>query len=811
MPQQSHAPELLSPAGGPEAGHAALDYGADAIYLGLKKFSARSDAVNFSPEDLSEIVAYAHSLEPRRKVYVTMNTIVYENELSEAIDTLCLLSDLDVDGIIVQDLGLAKIAREYFPELNLHASTQLAIHNLEGALTAKRLGFSRVTLARELTLEEIEEITKKSGLEVEVFIHGALCYSYSGLCLFSGMTLGRSGNRGECAQLCRETFSFGKREGLYLPFSMKDLALPELIPQLQKIGVASLKIEGRKKSPLYVAAVTDYYRKLLDGKLIPPQRKRLEENMKMIFSRPWTDLYFNSHENRKVIDTQFTGHRGIKVGIIEKVFKLPNGRVVIRFTTSRALEKHDGLQIEIPKIDKPFGFPVEFLYPDRKTKFFNASAGSKVDIILPKNSLLVKKGLDVFCSSSQAVKRKYSEGISKPGKLRIARPLEVTLTLSKQHLSVRVVIKAQREYERDTFVSQELSENFQYAKDPKEMETAAKKTFEKLGGTNFTLGSFVFNNPYKMFIPVSKLNQIRRLVLKEAEKKLEKLRGELSDGIKKKVLVQKDNAAKERDVNIEANISIKTDLLSSLGRLTSENSSQVKEIILDISKEETANLWTGIPAIEEIIGEGDVRLSLPPITRSWEKDELKKKIQKLLEKGYYKWQVSNLSGFEFLSPEQAKTSKIKLSADWQQYATNHVAAEALFELGCQNVTLSPENSVGNLKSLAGILGEKAEIIIFQDTPLFISESCPKAAVAGGCKGNPSCDFGEVKIESGKLGKFIITSNNCRTVVISEEPFEIFGKLKELKKAGVVNFRIDFVNRKYRPEEAIKTIKRLNLP
>jgi putative protease len=532
--------------------------------------------------------------------------------------------------------------------------------------------------------------------------------------------------------------------------------------------------------------------------------------MKMIFSRPWTDLYFKSRENRSVIDPDYTGHRGFKVGTIEKVFKRPDGKAVIRFITIRALEKHDGLQIEIPKLDKPFGFPVEFLQAGVKNKFFEISAGSTVDIILPKNSPLLKKGLEIFCSSSQAVKRKYTGGITKPGKLRITRPLEVALTLSKQHLIVRAVIKAQKEYEKETFVSIEVSENFTYAKDPAEIEKAALQTFEKLGGTPFILNSFTFNNPYKMFVPVSKLNQIRRQVVKEAEKKLEKIRDDLSESIKKKLLATYDVETQQNSSESVVKFSIKTDQLSNLSHLTPENAARVKEIILDISNEEIADLWTRIPGLEKIVGEGNVRLALPAITRSWEKYELKEKINRLLEKGYYKWQVSNLSGFEFLSTEATKTSRIKITSDWPIYVANRFAAQSLFALGCQKVALSPESSIENLKALSKLLDEKAEVIAYQDTPLFISESCPKAAVDGKCPPNSPCNFGEIKIESGKLGKFIIVSNNCRTVVVSEEPFGIFGKIRGLRMAGAVNFRVDFINRKYGPREIIETLKRLKL-
>src|SRR5205814_2411121 len=271
--------ELLAPAGGPDAAFAAFHYGADAIYLGLKKFSARAEAENFTLDELSEVVAYAHSLQPRRRVFVTINTLIRQDELDELVEALAALADMGVDAVILQDLGVYHIARKYFPELELHASTQLAVHNRAGAEALRQLGFERVVLARELTFEEVRDITAAAGIETEVFIHGALCYSYSGLCLFSSQTLGRSGNRGKCAYSCRDSYevigapqtlrdsSAVKRDPSQgFPFSMKDLALPDHLPALRAAGVSCFKVEGRKKSPLYVATTTDYYRKLLDGR-----------------------------------------------------------------------------------------------------------------------------------------------------------------------------------------------------------------------------------------------------------------------------------------------------------------------------------------------------------------------------------------------------------------------------------------------------------------------------------------------------------------------------------------------------------------
>ena len=196
--------ELLAPAGDTEAGYAALYYGADAVYLGLKHFSARATAANFGADDLNEFVGYAHSL--GRKVYVAVNTLLQEDELPELLKALDLCAKYKVDALIVQDLGVARIVREAYPELELHASTQMAVHNKEGALALQKIGFSRVVLARELTLNEIREIAAIPGLETEAFIHGALCYSYSGLCMFSSLETGKSANRGKCLYPCRAAF-----------------------------------------------------------------------------------------------------------------------------------------------------------------------------------------------------------------------------------------------------------------------------------------------------------------------------------------------------------------------------------------------------------------------------------------------------------------------------------------------------------------------------------------------------------------------------------------------------------------------------
>ena len=280
-------PEVLAPAGSFDALVAAVRSGADAVYLGAGKFNARQGAVNFDGANaLAEAVEYCHVRGV--KVYLTLNTLVADNELADCMDTLRSACEAGVDAVIVQDIGLARLIRKAAPQMRLHASTQMSVHSSSALYTLKDLGISRVVLARELSADEIRQITldaAKLGIETEVFVHGALCMCLSGQCYMSGVIGQRSGNRGMCAQPCRMEYS----DGSY-PLSLKDMSLLDSIPQLMADGVASFKIEGRMKRPEYVAAAVSAFRYAADGAEVP---SRLKELLSSVFSRSGhTDGYY---------------------------------------------------------------------------------------------------------------------------------------------------------------------------------------------------------------------------------------------------------------------------------------------------------------------------------------------------------------------------------------------------------------------------------------------------------------------------------------------------------------------------------------
>src|SRR4030066_1614754 len=309
-----HIPELLAPVGSKESLIAAIENGTDAVYFGGTLFSARQYASNFNREELLWAIDYAHARGV--KAYVTVNTLIKDSELEEACDYLHFLCNAGTDAVIVQDIGILKLLREQLPDLPAHASTQMTIHNVEGVKFLQEMGVKRVVLAREMSLQEIKRIKSETGMEIETFIHGALCFSYSGQCLLSSMIGGRSGNRGYCAQPCRKKYRIGEMEGYLL--SPRDLNMSGHIGALLDAGIDSFKIEGRMKRPEYVAGVVRVYRKLIDRYLDAPVDFRVTKaemhTLLQLFNREFTTGYFFGNPGSQLMSPKYPHNRGTLLG-----------------------------------------------------------------------------------------------------------------------------------------------------------------------------------------------------------------------------------------------------------------------------------------------------------------------------------------------------------------------------------------------------------------------------------------------------------------------------------------------------------------
>ncbi len=838
---RKHAVELLAPAGGLDAGYAAFHYGADAIYLGLQKFSARAEAENFTLDDLDAITSFAHSYERKRRVFVTVNTLILQRELGELVDALGAMSEIGVDALIIQDIGVYQIVRKHFPELELHASTQLAVHNRAGAEALKAMGFTRVVLARELTLEEVADITATSGVETEVFIHGALCYSYSGLCLFSSQTNGRSGNRGKCAYSCRDDFQVSgapdtlrdgtptKRSASHgFAFSMKDLALPDHLPALRAAGVSCVKIEGRKKSPLYVATTTDYYRRLLDESLPAGERAQHEADMQTVFSRPWTRLFTLSHKYKEVADRDTVGHRGTPIGTVEKIIDPNTERAFLRFTTARPLERHDGLQIDVPGLGKPFGFAVETLHlvhadsprrvdpklhvtPHRERlpyeDVFEAPANTLVEVAIPEEHPFIPDGAPIYCSSSQDVKRRYRHERPKPGLHRTRRTADIDVKLSAVELSVRARIAPRWEGESPIAIHRALPGPFQVAKDAAKMGAAARGAFEKLGETRLALGAFSFDNSETRFVPVSQLNALRRELAEELERALDLAQSRRLEIVRADVL---PNVRKHSGGTASVQWSIKVDRIGFLDAFEDSDFDGVDEVVIDIARDHATILDEKLASLAARLGRDRIRLALPPVTRKWEEHGIQLKLARLKGGGFAKWEAGNVSAWSYLDAldilkgtggRAARDSE--LSTDWSVYVVNRAAALQVLAMGAQRFVLSPEDGLDNMRELFAEFGAKAVAVVHQDTPMFMAESCAYANLIGGCPGKANCKFESMDMVSSYGEKVQAIDYHCRTIVLNKGAFCVAPRVSELRDAGALSLRADFIYRKYEPYEALK--------
>ena len=413
-----------------EAFFAALDSGADAVYLGLKTFSARGRASNFTIQDLERLVPYAQSM--GRKVYVAMNTIVKEDELPVVIENLSALSALRVDAVIIQDLGIYRLMRNHFPELTMHASTQMTVHNSAGINQLSSMGFKRIVVAREMTLDEIKMARKKSDVEIEAFVHGSMCFSYAGSCFFSSYLGGKSSNRGVCTQPCRREYKAGHDE--MNPFSMGDLSALELIPQLLKTGIDSFKIEGRMKSVEYVDNVVKAYRMVMDAPsgdeaLALDQAKNL---LKDVMGRQRTTGFFLNERPKSVTVPGKSGNLGRFAG---KVIACKGTRAQIKTATD--LHIKDRLRIQNAKTGGRTAFSLSHIWI-RGQNITKVKKGENVEIAVPNK---LNPGDTIFKTTSHEHRGKNVEARRRFDRLKATKVAQAS---GKSAASLMAALEAER-------------------------------------------------------------------------------------------------------------------------------------------------------------------------------------------------------------------------------------------------------------------------------------------------------------------------------------------------------------------------------
>ncbi len=479
--------ELLAPAGNMASVLAAINGGADAIYIGEKNFSARRRAGNFDLKELEEISSLCHN--KGVKVYIAMNILIKDSELPKAIDTLNHLADIGIDGLILQDLGLTELIGKYYPMLSMQTSTQGSVYGLSGVRYFEDLGFQRVVLPREMPLKEIADIRKETDIELKIFIHGALCYAYSGQCLMSALIGGRSGNRGLCAQPCRKNYKLYDKQGQFVKsgplISTKDLNTVNDIQKIVDVGVDALKIEGRMKQPAYVYAVTKAYRNALDGKA-----EATEDILQTVFNRDFTKgLLF---EDVQTLNQQIAKKKGRLIGRVEVASA---HKLVIHLHKGETLESGDGIA---------FG-------DDQKTGWIvrRLEKTSSNCVVLPPN-YKIRKQMQVFKTKDNSLESALEKAALKP------------LSEQKEPLSLHLVLReecpVQVQVSEDVVMSFEVDILPQKAKNRGIDLNFIKNQLEKLGDNPYTLKKLTVDMPQGLFLKKSELNALRRKIVDKLTK-----------------------------------------------------------------------------------------------------------------------------------------------------------------------------------------------------------------------------------------------------------------------------------------------------
>ena len=495
--------ELMSPAGNMDSLRAAIKAGADAVYLGGRRFGARQFAGNFSQDELKDAIEFAHLRGVR--IYVTVNILVADSEMTDLADYLAFLYNAGADAVIVQDLGAAALARMSAPALPLFASTQLTVTDGGGTVFARRCGFSRVVLARESSLEDIRNICAGAGCEIEVFIHGALCVSYSGQCLMSSLIGGRSGNRGQCAQPCRLPYAMTGADGsAALPegsagkylLSPKDLNAIDLIPALIGAGVSSFKIEGRMKRPEYVAVTTEIYRRAIDsyyaGSFHVPEEDR--RNLRQIFNRDFTTAYLAGRPGRALLSDRRPNNRGVLVG---RVSASTRGDPYIEIKLEEDLNKGDQIDIWVSAGGRAVGTVEELLVGGLPVE--SATRGETVRILFPH---AVKASDRVFRTFDQRLMSRARAFFAPT-----AFPLPVRAVVSAAAGEPLAITYIDGDGNSGTGTTSFLAEP---ARSRPLTAESVQSQIERLGGTDFCLKKVDLNLSGDLMVPLSEINNARR-------------------------------------------------------------------------------------------------------------------------------------------------------------------------------------------------------------------------------------------------------------------------------------------------------------
>lgn len=775
--------EILAPAGSYESFRAAIAAGADAVYAGGPRFGARAFADNFSEPELLAAIDYAHLHGCR--FYLTINTLLKDTEIRELSAYLKPLYKGGLDAVIVQDVGVLKLVREQFPQLDIHASTQMTITGAYGAEFLKSMGAVRVVPARELSLGEVQQIKKKTGMEVECFVHGALCYCYSGQCLMSSMIGGRSGNRGQCAQPCRLIYESEGRKGHIL--SLKDICTLEMIPELVEAGIDSFKIEGRMKRPEYVAGVTAAYRKYTDMYLrYGKERYHVEEQDKEILMDLYNrggfhSGYYQQRNGKNMITPDRPNHAGVAVfRVLSQSGREVTGLALTQIHAGDVLELSSGKHLAktVQKndrrlaghndTDKGFG---EYTFGR------DCEKGKQVKILVPKGQNLVK-GTTLYRIKNKKlvgelnaafVFGKKQEKIYGFLKLSAGKPATLKVDL------------------RGTCVECKSSVNVEKAANRPLDEAQIRKQLCKTNHTEFVFEKLDIETDGSIFLPLQQLNELRRNALEQLETevcaKYHRLLPDKSDIL----------AISEEHYRGSRKLSVLVETLDQLNVVL--KAPGVGRIYLDFDLFESSEqkirklcgeFETHTKKGTETLSDGyrQLYVALPFIVRENTAERLEKNYCCLRSDFVDGVLIRNYESFQFLK-EHGYDKNIVL--DHPLYVMNNQAKVFWNMQGVDACTLPLEL---NRRELSALCLEHSELIVYGYYPVMFSAQCVKKNVSG-CRHDDS--YAELTDRYNNHFKVRMRCRDCYNVIYNPDPLYLYDLQEEINGIAPEWIRFQFTN------------------
>lgn len=747
--------EILAPAGSYESFHAAIVAGADAVYAGGPKFGARAFAENFTEDQLLNAIDYAHL--HQRKFYLTVNTLLKDYEIEQLPEYLEPLYQRGLDAVIVQDMGVLNVVRQYFPDMDIHASTQMTVTGVNGAQFLKENGAVRVVPAREISLEEVRNIKSVTGMEMECFVHGALCYCYSGQCLLSSLIGGRSGNRGQCAQPCRLPYTVDGEKGYLL--SLKDICTLDIIPDLIEAGIDSFKIEGRMKRPEYVAGVTSIYRKYVDLYLKNPQKPywvddKDKEMLMDLFNRGGFHTgYYKQKNGRNMITIQKPNHIGVKAGTVLS----QKGREV----QMRALT------------DIAAGDLIEFKNEaQRYTTGKSCKQGEVITILAPKGIRLSVGEVLYRVQSPEllnTLETSYSEG-------KVIEKLYGYISLEAGKAAKLVVCKD--EYS----VEIESEQQVEVASSRPLDEERIKKQLQKTGNTEFEFDVLDVELHGEVFLPMQQLNEMRRKALEELEKKIQDSFHRKT--AEKKVLQEEilDTASVKLSKK-ENKLSVLVETQEQLEAVL-ENDNSVACIYVDSNLDKTgldAELWKGIS--DRIHKKNiEVFLAMPRIFRNQTIEIFEQAYDSILTRYFDGMLIRSMEEYQFL---KSKNYSGNIRLDYNLYIMNRFAKQFWRKQGIIYGTIPVEL---NKSEIVNLDSKQDEMIVYGYIPAMVTAQCVTSTVHG-CK--KDCKITMLKDRYQNEFPVKNQCRDCYNVIYNTAPLYLIDLKEDLEELNAERYRIQF--------------------